>query len=109
MPNTRHNTQILHQVKAILRRDLKIEDRIEITDDMPLFGSELDLDSLDFLAVVTSIEKDLGYRIPNEDLNKGLFESVRSLATYLEPRVRNMHAGRGLDRISGGVQGGMAP
>ena len=92
MSDMSSNDAISRKVKAILRRDLRIEDRVEIADDMPLFGSDLDLDSLDFLTVVTSVEKDLGYRIPNEDLNQDLFESVGTLVRYLEPRLHNGHS-----------------
>ncbi|MEM9882072.1 MAG: phosphopantetheine-binding protein [Planctomycetota bacterium] len=77
----------LDRIKGILRRDLKLGDTFEIADDMPLVGSDLDLDSLDFLMVVTSVEKELGYKIPNEDIGETIFTSVDTLARYLEPRV----------------------
>jgi acyl carrier protein len=79
--------QTLEHVKSILRRDLKLGDDFEITDTMPLVGSELDLDSLDFLMVVTSVEKELGFKIPNEDIGPDIFTSVDSLARYLEPHL----------------------
>ncbi len=79
--------ETLDQVKAILRRDLKLGEQFPLADDMPLVGSELDLDSLDFLMVVTSIEKQLGYKIPNADIGPAIFTSVASLAAYLEPRL----------------------
>lgn len=87
MPDTDASRQTLDQVKDILRRDLKLGSDFEITDDMPLVGSELDLDSLDFLMVVTSVEKQLGYKIPNEDIGPDIFTSVDTLAGYLEPRL----------------------
>ena len=80
--------ETLDQVKAILRRDLKLGDDFEIADDMPLGGSDLDLDSLDFLMVVTSVEKDLGYKIPNQDVGPDIFTSVDRLAGYLEPHLK---------------------
>lgn len=79
--------QTLDRVKAILRRDLKLGESFEITDDMPLVGSELDLDSLDFLMVVTSVEKDLGYKIPNDQIGPDIFTSVATLADHLEPHL----------------------
>ena len=87
MPDTDASRQTLDQVKDILRRDLKLGSDFEITDDMPLVGSELDLDSLDFLMVVTSVEKQLGYKIPNQDIGPEIFTSVASLANYLEPHL----------------------
>ncbi|MEL7087822.1 MAG: acyl carrier protein [Planctomycetota bacterium] len=89
MPDPDASRQTLDQVKDILRRDLKLGDDFEITDDMPLVGSELDLDSLDFLMVVTSVEKQLGYKIPNEDIGPDIFTRVDTLAGYLAPRLHN--------------------
>lgn len=87
MPDTDASRQTLDQIKDILRRDLKLGAGFEITDDMPLVGSELDLDSLDFLMVVTSVEKEMGYKIPNEDIGPDIFTSVATLAGYLEPKL----------------------
>ncbi|MEE9403290.1 MAG: phosphopantetheine-binding protein [Algisphaera sp.] len=85
-PTPSRNT--LDQIKCILRRDLKLGDNFEIADDMPLGGDDLDLDSLDFLMVVTSIEKQMGYKIPNQDIGPDIFTSVDRLAGYLEPHVK---------------------
>lgn len=87
MPETQASRQTLDAVKDILRRDLKLGADFEIHDDMPLVGSELDLDSLDFLMVVTSIEKQLGYKIPNGDIGPQIFTRVDTLANYLEPHL----------------------
>ncbi|MEM8739436.1 MAG: phosphopantetheine-binding protein [Planctomycetota bacterium] len=80
--------ETLDRVKDLLRRDLKLSDSLDIPDDMPLVGSDLDLDSLDFLMVVTSIEKELGYKIPSTDIGPELFTSVDSLARYLHPHLQ---------------------
>jgi acyl carrier protein len=87
MPETQASRATLDQVKAILRRDLKLDADFPIDDDMPLVGSELDLDSLDFLMVVTSVEKELGYKIPNTDIGPDIFTRVDTLANYLEPHL----------------------
>ncbi|MEM9419825.1 MAG: acyl carrier protein [Planctomycetota bacterium] len=86
-PEITASRQTLDTVKDLLRRDLKLGSSFEITDDMPLVGSELDLDSLDFLMVVTSIEKDHGYKIPNDQIGPEIFTSVATLANYLEPHL----------------------
>ncbi|MBB6430179.1 acyl carrier protein [Algisphaera agarilytica] len=86
-PELTASRQTLDTVKDLLRRDLKLGSSFEITDDMPLVGSELDLDSLDFLMVVTSIEKDHGYKIPNDQIGPEIFTSVTTLANYLEPHL----------------------
>ena len=79
--------ETLDLIKDILRRDLKLGADAPIDDDMPLVGSDLDLDSLDFLMVVTSIEKQLGFKIPNDQIGPEIFTSVHSLAAYLEPHL----------------------
>jgi acyl carrier protein len=79
--------ELFEKIKTILRRDLKLGDDYAMADDMPLGGSDLDLDSLDFLMVVTSIEKDLGYKIPNEDVGAEIFTSIDTLANYLADKV----------------------
>lgn len=90
MPTPRPQT--LEQVKALLRRDLKLGPDMAISDDMPFFGSEIDLDSLDILLLMTSIEKQFGIKIPSEAVGKEVFQNVTTLATYLEEHA-NLAAG----------------
>lgn len=76
----------VERIKEILRRDLRLGDGEPIADDAPLVGSDLDLDSLDILLLVSSIEKSFGLRIPNDELDRGAFESVTSLSAFVERR-----------------------
>src|SRR5262245_6697602 len=76
--------KLLDHVKRIIRRDLKLGDDIAIADDMPFFSSDVDLDSLDMLLLVTSIEKEFGLKIPNEAVGKDVFQSVATLAKYIQ-------------------------
>lgn len=76
--------QLLDQLKTMLRRDLKLGSDAVIADDMPLFGSDLDLDSLDILLLVTNIEKQLGVRIPNESIGQAVFKDVATLAQFIQ-------------------------
>ena len=71
-------------LREILRRDLKLGPDVEIPDDMPLFDSDLDLDSLDALLLLTSIEKEFGIKVATETLNKGVFQTLRALAQFLQ-------------------------
>jgi acyl carrier protein len=74
----------LGQIKRILIRDLKLEDSRLITDDMPLIGGDFDLDSLDILLLVTSIERHFGIKIPNESIGREAFANVATLAAFVE-------------------------
>ena len=75
---------ILDSLKAIIRRDLNLGANEEIADDMPLVGGEMDLDSLDVLMLVTSIEKKYGIKISSEQHGKDAFGSVATLAAFIE-------------------------
>jgi 3-hydroxyacyl-[acyl-carrier-protein] dehydratase len=77
----------LEQVKMIIRRDLKLGPDIQISDDMPFFQSDVDLDSLDMLLLVTSIEKEFGIKIPSEDVGRRVFENVGTLAAYIQQQM----------------------
>ena len=78
------HTRMVDCLREILRRDLKLGPDVEIPDDMPLFDSDLDLDSLDALLLLTSIEKEFGIKVATETLNKGVFQTLRALAQFLQ-------------------------
>src|SRR5436190_21968145 len=75
---------LLERVKTILRRDLKLGPDAKIADDMGFFNSDVDLDSLDILLLVTSVEKEFGIKIPNEAVGREVFESVATLSRYIQ-------------------------
>ncbi len=76
--------QLLERLKLILRRDLKLGTGAPIADEMPFFGGEIDLDSLDMLLLVTSVEREFAVKIPNEAVGRTVFQSVSSLASYIQ-------------------------
>ena len=86
MPDTARS-DVLNRLKTIMRRDLKLGADIPIADDMPFFGGEADIDSLDVLLLMTSIEKDFGIKIPSEEVGKNAFVSLKSLTDYLCTRA----------------------
>jgi len=76
--------QTLEQTRLLLRRDLKLGADIPLPEDMPFFGGDIDLDSLDLLLLVTSIERQFGVRIPNESVGGQVFRDIRSLVSYIQ-------------------------
>jgi len=74
---------LMQQIRALLRRDLKLPADDPLPDDMPFFGGKIDLDSLDMLLLVTSIEKQFGVRIANESVGAEVFRSVGALGRYI--------------------------
>ncbi|MEA2734467.1 MAG: 3-hydroxyacyl-[acyl-carrier-protein] dehydratase, partial [Humisphaera sp.] len=80
---------VLARVQLILRRDLKLGADAPIPLDMPFNGSEMDLDSLDILLLVTSIEKEFGVKIPSSEVGKEIFKNVATLTSYVAEHVGN--------------------
>src|SRR6266550_9375714 len=76
--------RIVQRVKAILRRDLKLGSTAAIADDMPFFGGDVDMDSLDILLLVTSIEKEFGFKVPNAAVGRQVFENVATLTQFIQ-------------------------
>jgi 3-hydroxyacyl-[acyl-carrier-protein] dehydratase len=83
--NARRSSQdIFAQVQLILRRDLKLGPDVKIVQEMPFFGGDVDLDSLDILLLVTSIEKEFGVKIPSDVVGKEVFQNVGTLVSYID-------------------------
>jgi acyl carrier protein len=59
----------------------------DIREDEPLFGGELEIDSIDVLELVMMIEKDYGILIDNRELGEKVFRTVRTLAAYIHENV----------------------
>jgi 3-hydroxyacyl-[acyl-carrier-protein] dehydratase len=94
---------VLARVQLILRRDLKLGPDAPIPPDMPFNGAEMDLDSLDILLLVTSIEKEFGVKIPSSEVGREIFTNVSTLTKYIAE-----HAGKAPQANSPAVAGGAA-
>jgi 3-hydroxyacyl-[acyl-carrier-protein] dehydratase len=84
------------RVEKLMRRDLKLGGDIEIHQDTPFFGSSADIDSLDILLLLGSIEKEFGLKIPSEAVGREVFRNVGTLVSYID-----QHRGGG---AAGGAQ-----
>jgi 3-hydroxyacyl-[acyl-carrier-protein] dehydratase len=104
MAKTAPDPVILERVKSIVRRDLKLGASAPIADDMPFFNSEADLDSLDILLLVTSIEKEFSFKIPSQEVGKEVFENPSTLARYIQQRSES-----GAAQAGGGQSGQSGP
>jgi len=72
-------------VRSVLVETLGIEDRADsLTPDTPLFGSIPELDSLAVVEDVTSLEDRFGFQIDDEDFTGDVFDTVGSLAAFVE-------------------------
>ena len=61
---------------------------------MPFFGGDVDMDSLDILLLVTSLEKEFGIKVPNAAVGREVFESVATLARFVQEQSANGGATR---------------
>ena len=71
------------RIKVIIRRDLRLGGHAEIPPDMPLLGGDVDLDSLDLLLLLTSIEKEFGLKIPSQPVGQEVFQNLATLVQYV--------------------------
>jgi len=71
-------------VEGLFLEDMKPQ---EIEDDTPLFGNEgIGLDSLDAVELVVQIKKLFGIEIKDIKEGRIAFQSINSLAAYIEER-----------------------
>lgn len=78
------NAETLSRVKRVIRVCLKVDDRAEFADTMPLVGGEYDLDSLDILLIVTELEKEFGVNFRDGPMGKDAFKDIETLGAYIE-------------------------
>lgn len=84
MPNRSTPSDTFARVEKLMRRDLKLGSDIEIHEETPFFGSSADIDSLDILLLLGSIEKEFGLKIPSEAVGREVFSNVGTLVHYID-------------------------
>jgi acyl carrier protein len=78
------DAELLARVKRLIIERLKLDLNPEaIEDDAPLFGAGLGLDSIDALELVVGLEQEFRIRIPDQDVGRRVFASVRAIARYV--------------------------
>ncbi len=87
MPNTPIAPELIQRLITLIRRDLKLGPTVQITEDMPLVGSDMDLDSLDILMLVTNLEKEFGIKIGSQEVGQEPFGTVRTLAEFVASKL----------------------
>jgi acyl carrier protein len=76
------------RLKALLVQDLRITHVTpeQITDDEPIFGERLGLDSIDAVEVVYLVEKNFGVSIKDMKEARPALQSINTLAAFIEAR-----------------------
>jgi len=72
------------EVKQLLVTGLRLDrPPSDIPDDSPIFGDGLGLDSIDSLELVVLVEDRFRVSIPDEEVGKRAFASVRALVDFI--------------------------
>jgi acyl carrier protein len=79
------NDDLIEKIKHLIIERLKL---VEMTPEMietdaPLFGEGLGLDSIDALELVLGLEKEFGVIIPDAEVGRKVFQSVRTMTQYV--------------------------
>jgi acyl carrier protein len=76
---------LIEKIKQLIITRLKLVDMTPemIESNAPLFGEGLGLDSIDALELVLGLEKEFGVIIPDAEVGKKVFQSVRTMAQYV--------------------------
>ena len=79
------NSELIEKLKQLIITRLKLTDMTPemIETDAPLFGEGLGLDSIDALELVLGLEKEFGVVIPDAEVGRKVFQSVRTMAQYV--------------------------
>jgi acyl carrier protein len=82
---SRVTEELMMAVKTLIIERLKLEEIAvaDIDTDAPLFGEGLGLDSIDALELVIGLEKEYGVSIPDAEVGREVFQSVRTIAQYI--------------------------
>ena len=83
MPAQPAHTRIADRIIALIRRDLMLGADVEITEHTSLFGGDFDLDSLDALLLMQSLEKEFGFKVPTASFGPQVFKDVNSLTQFV--------------------------
>jgi acyl carrier protein len=74
------------KLKVQLIEQLNLEDitPADINSSDPLFGEGLGLDSIDALEIIVLLQKEYGIKIEDTKKGKEIFQSIDTLAAYIE-------------------------
>lgn len=77
---------LIDKLKGEIIEQLNLEDlkKEDIDNDAPLFGEGLGLDSIDALELIVLLEKNYGIKVANPADGKKIFQSLRTMAQYIE-------------------------
>jgi acyl carrier protein len=80
----------LIEFKRLLIETLRLEGLTPeaISDDEPLIGGRLGLDSIDALEIIVGLEKRLGITLRAQEIDPEAYRSVAAMHRHVEARLR---------------------
>lgn len=79
----------LDRVKVVLVKTLAIQDRADtLNASTELFGAMPELDSMAVVALSVNLEKEFDFEIEDEDFSGEVFETIGTLAEFVEEKKR---------------------
>jgi acyl carrier protein len=77
------------RVRVVLVKSLGIQDRADAIDaSTELFGSMPELDSMAVVTLAVNLEREFDFEIDDEDFTGDVFETVGTLAEFVEQNTR---------------------
>ena len=78
--------ELINKLKGEIIEQLNLEDvkKEDIDNDASLFGEGLGLDSIDALELIVLLEKNYGIKVANPADGKKIFQSLRTMAQYIQ-------------------------
>lgn len=83
--------QLLNDLKNQIISTLKLTDiePDEIDVDAPMIGEGLGLDSIDTLELLVLLEKEYKVTVPDINIGRKIFSSIRAMAKYIQEEQKN--------------------
>ena len=79
--------QLINDLKLQIKVALNLEElaMVDFDENAPLFGEDgIGLDSIDILEIIVLLEKKYGIRLSNPKEGKAIFQSVKTIAEYVQ-------------------------
>jgi len=78
-------TQAVDFVKDLFRTELQMGDRADaLTEESPVVGAIPEFDSVAVVGLITALEQRLGVTIDDDEISGEMFETVGSLAVFID-------------------------
>jgi len=86
-------SMVIDDVKQIIGSALQLGSRVEELDAAArLLGAIPELDSIAVVSVITALEEHFGIAVEDDDIDASTFETLGSLAAFVEQKLRRQVA-----------------